>query len=51
VSLMVGSGFFFGGLPWVQEHFEVVVVAIVFVSLIPAVVQALRARKKAAQAE
>jgi membrane-associated protein len=48
VSLMVGAGYFFGGLPWVQEHFEIVVVAIIGVSLIPAVVQALRARRASA---
>ena len=37
-------GFFFGNLPAVQEHFSVVVIAIVVVSVIPAVVAWLKNR-------
>jgi membrane-associated protein len=33
------SGYFFGGLEWVQNHFESVVVAIVLISVMPMVVE------------
>lgn len=38
-TLCIFSGYFFGTLPWVNQHFEVVVMGIVFVSLIPTFVQ------------
>ena len=37
VSLCVGGGFFFGSWQFVKDHFELVVVGIVFVSLLPIV--------------
>lgn len=43
-SVFVLLGYFFGSIPVVQEHFELVVVAIVLVSLIPAVVGLLKAK-------
>jgi membrane-associated protein len=39
VLICVGAGHFFGGRTWVKEHFEVVVVAIVFVSVLPMAVE------------
>ena len=53
-TLFTLLGYFFGGIPAVQEHFELVVVGIILVSVIPAVVGAIRARmgaRKAADAE
>ncbi|HJT23354.1 MAG TPA: VTT domain-containing protein [bacterium] len=41
--LCIGSGYFFGNLPWVNQHFEVVILGIVFVSLIPTFVQIAKA--------
>ncbi len=46
-------GFFFGGIPFVQEHFELVIIAIVAVSAIPAVAGAIKgfmARKRSKSA-
>lgn len=43
VSLFVLVGYFFGGVPFVQEHFEVIVLGIVAVSVAPAVVGAVKA--------
>lgn len=52
VSLFVLVGYFFGGVPFVQEHFEVIVLGIVAVSVLPAVIgaikTALNARKNTA---
>jgi membrane-associated protein len=44
VAACLFSGFFFGQIPAVQKHFSIVVLAIVFVSLLPAVVEILKAR-------
>jgi membrane-associated protein len=38
-------GYFFGNIPFVQNNFELVIIAIVLISLIPAVVEGLKARK------
>ena len=50
VSLFVLVGYFFGGIPFVQEHFEVIVLGIVAVSVAPAFIGAVKgamaARKK-----
>ncbi|MDR3962044.1 MAG: VTT domain-containing protein [Eggerthellaceae bacterium] len=43
VSLFVLVGYFFGGVPFVQEHFEVIVLGIVAVSVAPAVIGAMKA--------
>ena len=53
-TLFTLLGYFFGGIPAVLEHFELVVVGIILVSVIPAIAGAIRARlhaKKAADAE
>jgi membrane-associated protein len=46
VSLMMGAGVFLGGLPFVQKHFEKVVILIVIVSVLPMVLEWLKARKE-----
>ena len=38
-TICIFAGYFFGNLPWVNQHFEVVILGIVFVSLIPTFVQ------------
>ncbi len=48
VTLCTTSGVLFGGLPFVQEHFELVLVSIVLISIMPAVIGYLRERKHAA---
>ena len=42
VSSFVLVGYFFGGIPFVQEHFEAIVLGIVTVSVAPAVVGAMK---------
>jgi membrane-associated protein len=44
VLLFVMGGWWFGGLEVVQKYFHVVIVAIIAISVLPAVVQFLRAR-------
>jgi len=44
VTLMMGSGVFFGGLEIVQKHFEKVVILIVLVSVLPMILEYWKAR-------
>jgi len=39
-------GFFFGNIPFVQNNFEMVIIAIVLISFIPALVEGLKTRKE-----
>jgi membrane-associated protein len=41
----VTAGYWFGNIPFVQENFSVVVIAIIIISLMPAVIEALRAKR------
>ena len=43
-TMFVLLGYFFGGIPVVQEHFELLIVGIVAVSIIPTVVGLIRGR-------
>lgn len=45
VSLCTFAGYFFGNIPVVKENFSTVLLLIIFVSVIPAVLGALKARK------
>jgi membrane-associated protein len=43
VVTMLMAGYWLGNIPWVSGHFELVVMAIVAVSLVPVVIAAWRA--------
>jgi membrane-associated protein len=45
VTLMTVAGYLFGNIDWVKKHFEVVVLAIVFISVLPVLVHALRGKR------
>jgi len=40
------TGYFFGNLPFVQENFEVVIFGIIGISLVPMIVEIIRAKRK-----
>ena len=44
VSICVFAGYFFGNLPFVKKNFSLVVLAIIVISLLPAVIEFLRHR-------
>jgi membrane-associated protein len=49
VGLCVGAGRLFGGLPFVNEHFSLITIGIVVVSVLPMVIEYLRHRSRAAR--
>ena len=46
VGVFTLLGYFFGNIPFVQKNFELVIIAIIVISLIPAVSEALKARRE-----
>jgi len=50
VGICVFAGYFFGNLPFVKRNFSLVIVAIVLVSVMPAVIEYLRHRREATRA-
>jgi len=46
VASFVGAGYFFGNIPVVKRNFTLVILAIIFISIIPGVVEYLRQRRK-----
>jgi membrane-associated protein len=48
VILVSMAGYEFGGIPIVRDHFEVVILAIVVISVLPVVFHALKSRKRQA---
>lgn len=44
VTLFVLLGYFFGGIPFVQKHFELVIIAIVVISFIPTIAGVIKAK-------
>jgi membrane-associated protein len=46
VATFTALGFFFGNIPFVQNNFELVIIAIILISLVPAVVEGIKARKE-----
>jgi len=45
IGLLVYAGFLFGNIPWVKDNLSLIVIAIVVVSLIPAVTTFVRERR------
>jgi membrane-associated protein len=48
VGLLVPAGYFFGNIPVVRDNFTIVILAIVAISVMPVVVEALRGRRRPA---
>jgi len=45
VALCLGAGFFFGNIPIIKNNFSLVTIGIVFVSILPMVIEYLRRRR------
>jgi membrane-associated protein len=46
ISLLVYAGFLFGNIPWVKQNLSLIVIAIVAISLIPAISTFVRERRR-----
>ena len=51
MALFSFAGYFFGNIPFIRDHFSIVVLAIVFISIIPMVVEGLKVRQESKQAK
>jgi membrane-associated protein len=47
IGLLLPAGYFFGNLPYVQKNFSLVVLAIIILSILPAVIEFWRERRRA----
>jgi len=45
IGLLVYAGYLFGNIPWVKENLSLIVVAIVVVSLLPAITTFVKERR------
>lgn len=48
VLLFVWAGFFFGNIPAVEHNFTLVIFAIIFISLLPPIIEFIRSRRSTA---
>jgi len=46
VGLFTAAGYLFGNIPLVRDHFSLVVLAIILVSVLPMVIEAIKARRE-----
>jgi len=47
VAIFTSLGYFFGNIPFVQENFELVIIAILVISVVPIGIEAIKARREA----
>lgn len=45
VSIFTLSGFFFGNIPFIKKNFSLVVIAIIFISIIPIIIELIKHKK------
>jgi membrane-associated protein len=50
VAICLAAGYWFGQIEWVKKNFEVVVLAIIFISVLPIIIEVLRAKYLARKA-
>ena len=48
MTLMTTSGYFLGGIPFIRQNFEKVVIGIVLISVLPIAIQVLKSRREQA---
>ncbi len=51
VALFTFAGYFFGNSPFIRQHFSLVVIAIVLISILPMVYEAVKAQREGRQTE
>ena len=51
VGMCLGAGFLFGNIPVVKENFSLITIGIVFVSILPMLIEFIRHRGESAKAD
>ena len=46
VGIFLSLGYFFGNIPFVQENFELVIVGIILISIVPMVIEYVRSKTR-----
>ncbi|MCZ7612337.1 MAG: hypothetical protein M5T52_01985 [Ignavibacteriaceae bacterium] len=46
VLLFVLGGYFFGNIPLVKDNFSITIIAIIFISILPGIIEYVRHRKR-----
>jgi membrane-associated protein len=46
VVILVLGGYFFGNIPFVKHNFSLVIAAIIFLSILPGIIEFMRHRKR-----
>jgi len=46
VAIFVFGGYFFGNIPFVKQHFTIIIAAIIIISILPGVIEFLRIRRE-----
>jgi membrane-associated protein len=46
VFVCVGAGYLLGGIPWVEENFELVILGVIFLSIIAIILEVIREKRK-----
>ena len=46
ITIFLLGGYFIGNIPWVKENFKVVVVLIIIISVVPMVIEVIKARRE-----
>ena len=46
VALFTLAGYFFGNIPFVKNNFEIVIIAIILISILPMILEAIKARRE-----
>jgi membrane-associated protein len=50
VAIFIFAGFYFGNIPFVKRNFELVILAIIFISVLPPIFEYFKARREASRA-
>ena len=50
VGVCCGAGAAFGNIPWVKDHFEIIVLCVIVISILPAVMAWMQARRQIKEA-
>jgi len=49
IAIFLFGGYFFGNLPFVKRHFTIVILAIIFISVLPGVIEFLSQRYRSSR--